>query len=167
MTDDIPSILAEIRAEGLRETKTSQMGIERLIRFVGRPWLAYALVIFLVAWLGADAVSVYLGGRAFDPSRFPWLQLVITVFSLTMTVLILIAENHQGMIAERRAQVTLQIALVSEQKIAKVIELIESLRRDAPGLPDRRDDVATRMAEATDLRGALVEMDRAREDAQS
>ncbi len=158
-------VLAEIRAEDIREAPTSQVGIERFIRFVWRPWLAYAGATFLIAWIGSDVVAAPVGGHAFDPGRFPWLQLVVTLFSTVMTMLILITENHQGLIAERRAQVTLQIALVSEQKIAKVIELLESLRRDDPHVPNRRDDAATRMAEATDLRVALNEMDQAQEEA--
>jgi uncharacterized membrane protein len=158
-------MLAEVREESIRETPASQVGIERFIRFVGRPWLAYGVVLFLAAWIVGDAIFAHVDGHAFDPARFPWLQLVASFFSLGMTVLILIAENHQGMVAERRAQVTLQIALVSEQKIAKVIELLESLRRDAPGVPDRLDEEADRMAEATDLREALVEMEHAQEDA--
>ncbi len=159
-------VLAEIRAEDIREAPTSQVGIERFIHFIGRPWLAYALAAFLIVWIGSDLVSARLGGPAFDPTRFPWLQLIVTLFSTVMTILILITENHQGLIAERRAQVTLQIALVSEQKIAKVIELLERLRRDDPHVPDHHDEVATRMAEATDLRVALSDMDQAQENVQ-
>ncbi|HVA28870.1 MAG TPA: DUF1003 domain-containing protein [Candidatus Baltobacteraceae bacterium] len=158
-------VLAEIRAEDIREAPTSQVGIERFIHFIGRPWLAYAVATFLVVWIASDVISARVGGHAFDPARFPWLQLVVTLFSTVMTILILITENHQGLIAERRAQVTLQIALVSEQKIAKVIELLEHLRRDDPHVPNRRDDDATRMAEATDLRVALSDMDQAQENA--
>jgi uncharacterized membrane protein len=157
--------IAEIRAEGIRHMPTSQAGIEQLTRFIARPWLAYAVVGFIVAWIAADVVSAGMTGHPFDPARLPWLQLIATLFSLTVAVLILITENHQGMIAERRAQVTLQIALVSEQKIAKIIELLERLRHDDPSVPNHRDEQATRMAEATDLRAALDDMDQAREDA--
>ena len=157
--------IAEIQAEGIRETPTSQAGIERFIRIIARPWLAYALAIFVAAWIAADIVSAYVIGHPFDPARLPWLQLVATLFSVTLTILVLITENHQGLIAERRAQVTLQIALVSEQKISKIIELLERLRQDDPHVPDRHDEQAARMAEATDLRDALNEMDKAHDDA--
>jgi uncharacterized membrane protein len=161
---DAVRVLAEIRAEGIRDAPTSQAGIERLTRLIGRPWLAYAVAIFLAAWIGSDILYAHIKGHPFDPARFPWLQFVVSLSSLIIAVLILITENHQGMIAERRAQVTLQIALVSEQKIAKVIELLEHLRRDDPHVPDRHDEQATRMAEATNLRVALNDMDQAQED---
>jgi uncharacterized membrane protein len=158
-------ILAEIHAEEIRAAPNSLLGIERLIRFVGRPWLAFAFAAFLAAWFVADEISIHVNGHAFVGPGFPSIGLTISLCSLSMTVLILIAENHQGMIAERRAQVTLQIALVSEQKIAKVIELLERLRHDDPNVPNRRDEEATRMSAATDLRVALDEMDQAEEAA--
>lgn len=154
-------IIAELQAEELREAPHSQVGIERFIQFVGQPWLAFALAALLGAWFVADEISMRVNGHVFFRPDFPSLGLTIAVISLMMTLLILIAENRQGAIAERRAQVTLQIALVSEQKIAKVIELLESLRRDAPNVPNRHDEEATRMSEATDLRVALDEMDQA------
>jgi uncharacterized membrane protein len=158
-------ILAEIHAEEVRAAPNSLVGIERFIRFVGRPWLAFSIAAFLAAWFAADEISIRVNGHPFIGPGFPSIGLVISLCSLSMTLLILIAENHQGMIAERRAQVTLQIALVSEQKIAKVIELLERLRHDDPGVPNRRDDEAARMSEATDLRVALSEMDEAVEAA--
>jgi uncharacterized membrane protein len=157
-------VLAELRSERFRGAPHSQRGIERLVEFVGRPWLAYGAVSFIVAWIASDVVYGRITGQGFDPARFPWLQLFASLLSLTMTILILIAENHQGRVAERRAQVTLQIALVSEEKIAKVIEMLDLLRRDDPNLPFRSDAEATRMSEATGLRGALDDMDRARKD---
>ncbi len=179
MTDGIPSgvegrpieqavrVIAEIRAEGIREAPNSQAGIERLTRSIGRPWLAYAVALFIALWVGGDAIWAHVDGHPFDPAHLPWLQLVASLFSLAIAILILVTENHQGMIAERRAAVTLQIALVSEQKIAKVIELLERLRRDDPSVPNHRDEQATRMAEATNLRVALNDMDQAREEAAS
>ena len=39
-------ILAEIHAEEIRAAPNSQVGIERFIRFAGRPWLAFAIAAF-------------------------------------------------------------------------------------------------------------------------
>ena len=63
--------IAEIQAEGIRETPTSQAGIEHFIRIIARPWLAYALAIFVAAWIAADIVSAYVIGHPFDPARLP------------------------------------------------------------------------------------------------
>ena len=45
---------------------------------------------------------------------------------------------------------TLEHSILAEHKAAKVIELIEELRRDAPALRDRIDPQARAMATPTD-----------------
>jgi uncharacterized membrane protein len=145
--------LAEIRAEQLQELPRSQLGIERFTERIGRPWFAYAVLAFIALWIGLDVRA------RFDAPAFPILQLIVGVLSLLMTTFILITENRQGAIAEKRAQLTLHLSLANEERAAKIISLLEELRRDDPVLPDRPDEVAEQMAEATDLRTAIDKME--------
>jgi uncharacterized membrane protein len=157
--------LADVHAEGLDRARGDQLGIERLIRTIGRPLLVYVVIVFVGVWIVVDALVAHFTHRAFDAPQLPWLQGLLTLWSLMMTALVLVAENRQGEIADKRAQVTLQFALVTEQKIAKVIELLETMRRDDPSLPNRRDDQADSMAKATDIRVAVDHLEQAKEDA--
>ena len=68
-----------------------------------------------------------------------------------MTVTILTTQNRVATLAQQRAQLDLQVNLIAEQKIAKVIALIEELRRDLPSVKDRKDSLAEAMTEAVDL----------------
>jgi hypothetical protein len=49
----------------------------------------------------------------------------------------------------------LELTILSDKKIAKIIELIEQLRRDHPDLADAIDDEATAMSAQTDLQSVL------------
>jgi hypothetical protein len=49
----------------------------------------------------------------------------------------------------------LELTILSDKKIAKIIELIEQLRRDHPGLADAIDDEAKAMSAQTDLQSVL------------
>jgi uncharacterized membrane protein len=147
-------MLAEIHADTLRRVPRSQRGIEWLTDTIGRPWFAYSLVAFVLLWTGVDITAGRLH-HPFDTGAFSWLQLIVGTFSLMMAALILISENRQGRLADQRAQVTLQLALVIDRKAAKIVELLETLRKDDPSLPDRDDSEAEQMAEATDLRTAV------------
>jgi uncharacterized membrane protein len=53
----------------------------------------------------------------------------------------------------------LQVNLVSEQKIAKLISLLEELRRDLPSVRDRVDVVADAMAEAVDPQAVITSLE--------
>lgn len=64
--------------------------------------------------------------------------------------MVLTTQNRQSRHAERHAQLDLQVNLLAEQKVAKLIALVEELRRDMPSVPDRVDPVAEGMTEPLD-----------------
>ncbi|WP_267389737.1 hypothetical protein [Sphingomonas sp. GC_Shp_3] len=78
-----------------------------------------------------------------------------------MALLILTTQRHGEELAESRAQLTLHIAMLSERKIAKVIELLEEQRRDNLMLPSRVDHEAAEMAQASDHEVTLSLLDEA------
>ena len=87
---------------------------------------------------------------------FPDLGFIATIGALLVALLILTPQRrHEEELAESRAQLTLHIAMLSERKIAKVIELLEEQRRDNPLLPSRIDDEATEMAQPADHKTTL------------
>lgn len=155
--------LADVQAEHLQELPRSQLGIEWLTDRIGRPWFAYAVLGFIVAWVGVDSLMGRHG--RFDSGTFPVLQLVVGTLSLVMATFILITENRQNTIAERRAQLTLNLTLANEERTAKIIALLEQLRRDDPSLPNRRDEEAHQMTEAIDLKTALEKLEQAEKEA--
>ena len=69
--------------------------------------------------------------------------------ALLTTIIVLITQSRQGKLAEQRAQLGLQLNLLAEQKIAKLIALVEELRRDLPEVHDRHDAEATAMEQST------------------
>ncbi len=157
--------LADLHAAHSENAPSIQLGIERITRRIGRPWTAYGILTFVVLWIGINLGMLLAGRRAFDPPQFFWLQGLVSLSSLLMATFILITENRQGDLAELRAQTTLQIALVSEQKIAKIIELLTKLREDEPHVEDRRDAVADAMSDPTDLRTAVSTLEVAQDEA--
>ena len=67
-----------------------------------------------------------------------------------MTGLILGTQRRADQLASHREQLTLELAIVSEQKGAKIIALLEEMRRDNPLITDRVDPVADAMSTPAD-----------------
>ncbi|MBV8637202.1 MAG: DUF1003 domain-containing protein [Candidatus Eremiobacteraeota bacterium] len=155
--------LTELREESHRNVPTTQLGIERVTSGLGKPWFAWTVLAFVILWIGGNTAFRTYTHRPFDSPQFPLLELIVSLGSLLIAILILITQNRQNDVAHRRAEITLQMALVTEQKVAKVIDLLEQLRRDDPHLPNREDAAAASMAQATDVREAAAELKKAQE----
>jgi uncharacterized membrane protein len=59
---------------------------------------------------------------------------------------------------------TLELASVTERKVAKIIELIEELRRDSPTLKNRTDHEARQMSERTSPGEVLIAIKESHEE---
>ena len=111
---------------------------------------------FLIAFTGMIAIWVLANlllrttGRAWDPPPFAYLQLALSAFAAVVTVLILATQRRADTLAGHREQMILQLAMVTEQKTAKMIALLEELRRDSPQVSNRVDPEAQQMARAAD-----------------
>jgi uncharacterized membrane protein len=75
---------------------------------------------------------------------------MISFAALLMTIVILTAENRINVHDTRRDRLDLQINLLNERKISKVIEMLEALRRDDPSVPNRHDPEARAMGRSAD-----------------
>ena len=148
--------LAELHTDHYRSLSRLQRWTATYTALLARPILIGLLFALAALWGGGNLLAARLGARPLDPFPFPVLECVATLFAAFTTLLILTTQRHQDELAQRRSQLTLQLATLSEQKIAKVIELIEEQRRDSPNLQSRRDPEAEDMAAPTDPQRVLT-----------
>ena len=148
--------IADLFARAERRVGRHQLAIERVTDTVGQPTTAYGLAFLVVAWVVANELISRYGGHPPDPAPFMWLQVTACIAALLMTVTILTTQNRVAKLAQQRAQLDLQVNLIAEQKIAKVVALLEELRRDLPSVRNRRDSLADAMTEAVDLDAVAV-----------
>jgi uncharacterized membrane protein len=148
--EDTVRTVASLHARHDQKASFYQRVIQRAIDRLGTPGAAGFIGAVLTVWIGSNVVLTRLHLHAFDPPPFPLLQGLVTAAALFMTVLILASQQHENQIAEHRAQITLELTMVSEQKIAKLIQLVEHQRRDNPQMTDRTDPEADAMAKPAD-----------------
>lgn len=127
-----------------------QRTIGRITDVMGSPSFAGFLAISIAVWIGTNLLERALGYPMWDAPPFPWLQGTIAAISLFMVAFIVGTQKHDDQLAEQREMITLELALLSEQKIAKMIQLLEEFRHDSPELRDRVDEEAEVMAKPAD-----------------
>jgi len=143
--------IIELHTQAERDVPRHQRILETITTFFGRPAFLYSLLIGVVLWMLLNTLLLpRLGTPGFDPPPFDGLERLIDFGSLLITTGVLIRQTRQDRLAEQRAQLMLQLNLLSEQKIAKLIALVEELRHDLPDVENRHDPEAEVMQEAAD-----------------
>ena len=135
---NIDAVVA-LHAYAEQQVDAHQRTVESLTAWLGRPQFFYGILVGVSLWMVVNGAAPYLHLTRWDDPPFFWMQGVIGLGALLMTTVILITQNRQGKLAERREQLDLQMSLLTEQRTAKIIDLLEELRRDMPSVQNRVD----------------------------
>jgi uncharacterized membrane protein len=152
---DVAWATVQLRAEHKQETSAWQHGVDNLTALVGQPGFVALLAAVAVAWVLANLAAAGLGFRAADPPPFPWLQGAASFGALLVAALILTTQRREDQLANHRAQLVLELSILNDQKVSKIIEILEEYRRDNPAVSDRVDDAATAMSTPSDTQAVL------------
>jgi uncharacterized membrane protein len=147
--EDTVGRIARLHAEHLRESSALQRAIGATTSFIGRPIFVGGVTAAIGVWIAANLAAAQFG-RPIDPAPFYWLQGGISMLALYATLFILGTQQRDDILASQREQLTLELAILSEQKSAKIIQLLEDLRRDHPDIENRIDAEALTMSFPTD-----------------
>ena len=148
--------IARLHAEHHESATPLQRAVDRMTALLGRPGFIGVLTVVVAAWISLNMLATALGYRAIDPPPFSWLGGAVTLVSLYMVVLILATQRREDLLAQHREMLILELAILSEQKTAKVIQLLEETRRDNPQIRDRVDQEAEDMAQPADPKSVLA-----------
>jgi uncharacterized membrane protein len=163
VNDNIDSIVAFQEREQ-EKLGGSERRLAHVSDLIGQPLYLISLLSFVALWTSGNLVVRLLGLASFDPPPFLWLQGILTLGALLTTTVILITQNRQARIENQRAHLDLQVNLLTEQKVTKLIHLLEELRRDLPMVKDRHDPEAASLQQRTDtaqMLSALANVDAA------
>src|ERR1019366_3386137 len=117
----------------------SQRILERISNFIGQPVFLGFILFFVAVWMLANALLRQFGMTEFDPAPFFWLQGIVGLGALLTATAVLTKQNRLAKLEEQRAHLDLKVTLLTEQKAAKLIDLLEELRRDLPNVRNRHD----------------------------
>lgn len=146
--------LADLHAAHHGTAGRGELMIRAITRTIGRPQFLVLFFGFIGLWIATNLLAGSAGSR-FDEPPFVYLELCCTIIGVCLTILILVTQQRDDALAQRREQLTLELAVISDRKSAKIISLLEELRRDLPDVADRADHEATQMAMPDDPKTVL------------
>lgn len=148
--EETVQMMAKLHAQHYSAATPLQKFAEKLTVQAARPSFTVAITSIVFGWIALNLLLQSMGLHAPDTPPFSWLQGAVTLTALYMTSLILTTQRREDQLASHRAQLTLQLGILSEKKSAKIIELLEEIRRDSPRLANRVDEDAEALSMPAD-----------------
>ena len=136
---NIEALIEHRRAEERRQTLEDRI-VSRATRFIGSMAFVYAFALIVAAWLAINLGWLPL--PVFDPD-FLRLATSVSVLAIIITTLVLINQNRMQRMDDRRADLDLQISLLAEHELTRLVDLVtriaDRLEVDGPRDPDLRE----------------------------
>ncbi len=117
--------LAEVRQAEDRRKSTSDRVADGVTRFAGSMWSVYVHAVFYGGWIVANK-GLVPGLKPWDP-QFIMLAMIASVEAIFLSTFILISQNRMQAQADRRAELDLQVSLLTEHELTRAIHLLDEV----------------------------------------
>lgn len=100
---------------------------DAISRFTGSMPFVYVHLVLVALWVAINLDWVP-GVRPFDPS-FVILATVASVEAIFLSTFVLITQNRMAAVADRRADLDLQVSLLAEHEITRLVSLVSAMAK--------------------------------------
>ena len=121
--------IVRLEEEASRRRSLADRIADLIAGFAGR----VTFVLFHLAWFAAWAAinaGLVPGVPAFDPYPFQLLCMIVSMEGVLLSTFVLIKQNRMSARADERSHLDLQINLLAEREITKVIEMLERISHE-------------------------------------
>jgi uncharacterized membrane protein len=149
--------IVRLEKEAERQRPPFSRAADLVAGFAGRIGfvLAHAAVIALYVALNTELVP---GVPAFDPFPFGLLGGIFSLEGVLLASFVLMKQNRMSARAEERAHLELQISLLAEQEVTKVIQMLERISARLGIEREVVDAEAKELGETTAVEGLAHEL---------
>jgi len=116
--------MRQVEAQAMARRSRADRMAAFVARFCGSMTFVWLHALLFALWL---ALNAWPGLRHFDPYPFTFLTLVVSLEAIFLSAFILISQNYELRISDRRNQLDLQINLLTEQENTKMLQLLEKI----------------------------------------
>lgn len=116
--------ILQLEKAAKEERTGSDLVAENVANFCGSMTFVWVHVVWFGLWI---LINLIPGIKHIDPFPFTFLTLVVSLEAIFLSTFILISQNHDTRISERRNHLDLQINLLSEQENTRMIGMLQAI----------------------------------------
>ena len=132
---NVRALLARRAEEDLAKSRSERIA-DAVTRFAGSMPFVYIHLVMYGAWILVN-LGVVPGVPRFDPT-FVILAMEASVEAIFLSTFILISQNRMAAMADKRADLDLQVSLLSEHEITRMLSLVQQVA-ERLGIDEARD----------------------------
>ena len=125
--------------------------------FSGRLYFVYFHIVWFGIWILINLG--YFGIKPFDPYPFGLLTMVVSLEAIFLATFVLISQNRLSAEADKRADLDLQMDLLTEHELTRVIKMLDAIQ-DKLGIENNSDKELVDLEKEVHAEDVLAEIDR-------
>jgi uncharacterized membrane protein len=154
--ENIHTIVSTRQAAANQRTREERLA-DSITAFSGRMYFVYFHIIWFGIWIPINLG--FFGVRPFDPFPFGLLTMIVSLEAIFLATFVLISQNRLSAEADRRADLDLQIGLLTEHELTRVLNMLDAIQ-DKLGIENNSDQELLDLEKNVNPEDVLKEMDR-------
>ena len=115
-----------VREKAAKERSLQERIADAITAFSGRMSFVYIHIAWFGSWIVLN--SGLFGLQPFDPFPYGLLTMVVSLEAIFLSTFVLISQNRQSADAERRTDLDLQMDLLTEHELTRVLLMLDMIR---------------------------------------
>ena len=136
---------------------TEERLADAITAFSGRTYFVYFHIVWFGIWIALNLGD--FGIKPFDPYPFGLLTMIVSLEAIFLATFVLISQNRLSAEADRRADLDLQIGLLTEYELTRVLKMLDAIQ-DQMGIENDTDTELLDLEKDVHPEDVLDEMDR-------
>lgn len=128
--------IISLRAKDAAERGLQDRIADSFTAFSGRMVFVYVHIIWFALWILLNTGR--LGIAPFDPFPYGLLTMIVSLEAIFLSTFVLISQNRLSEQAEHRADLDLQIGLLTEHELTRVLQMLDTVQ-DKMGIANDPD----------------------------
>ncbi len=146
--DHVGKTIQDILKLEFQDRTLSEKVADGIANFTGSMMFVWIHVVWFAGWVLLNTAS--FGFEPFDPYPFTFLTMIVSLEAIFLSTFILMSENRQARLGDRRSRVDLQVNMIAEREVTKMMELIVGIH-DHLGIPRPADQELRQMQKPTNI----------------
>lgn len=151
-------LIQSIKARLDEQRTFSEKLADNLVHWFGGINFVIINTLIFMGWIILN-IHIIPGIPAFDPFPFILLTMIVSLEAIFLSIFVLMNQNRESRISELREEIDIQINMIAEQEVTKIIHLLSYLLKHS-NISYEKDPELKRMMRPLDTEEIRRELER-------